>query len=72
MIKLIKPRYFCVGDYPESMEICRTELGENDKELLCFLFEHLFIMSLIQGKVDVIVTIGIYCVTFFYYGLSLF
>lgn len=48
-IRLINPLYFWVGDYPESIDICLTELGENDRVLLYFLDEHLLMISLMHG-----------------------
>jgi hypothetical protein len=36
-IRLINPRYFCVGDSPERMETCLTLLGVKERQLLYFL-----------------------------------
>jgi len=47
-IKFMNPLYFWVGDYPDNIEICLTELGEKDKVLLYFLELHLFIISFIH------------------------
>ena len=36
--RLRNPLNFCYGDYPDKIEICWTELGTNDKQLLNFFY----------------------------------
>lgn len=60
-IRFKKPRYFWVGDSPESMEICLTLLGENERQLLYFLEGQSVEISLMHCSVDVMVAMTTSC-----------
>ena len=36
--KFKNPLYFCYGDSPDKIEMCWTELGAKDKQLLTFFY----------------------------------
>jgi hypothetical protein len=57
-IRLIKPLNFWVGDSPERMEICLTELGVNERQLLYFLCGQRSLISSIQAADVLIFTIS--------------
>lgn len=42
------PLYFCSGDSPDRMEMCWTELGANDRQLLIFFYGQIYRISSMQ------------------------